>query len=155
MVKIIKITQTTAEGPFTRTFRQQDYGQDYTDAKLRELYGKLISLYSQAASDLYAKQFEFMHKHEKRVEKYLAQVKAGLITQEDFDAWMRGQLFQERAWALKRGQLAREMTSIDQQAVKLVNEGTLDVFAENANYMGFMIDQQTGTPRSMQVLTYL
>lgn len=145
MLKIVTVkVWLPGEGTFTRTYEKGDYGARYADEKLQEITRRLRTIYQQAADDLFAKQGEWIEKHQKRVEKYQRMVDAGEITQQDFEAWMRGQLFQERAWALKRGQLAREMVDIDKQAQAIVNGGKMDVFAENANYMGFKIDQQTG-----------
>jgi hypothetical protein len=124
--------------------RKPDIGEKFTEKKLTDLDTKLRNVYQAAASDLYAKQTSWLYAHEKRVEKYRAQLEAGLITKEDYDAWMRGQMFQKQAWALKRGQLARTMAEADKRALEMINEGKLEVFAENANYMGFLIDEQTG-----------
>ena len=144
MPKKLTITHTTAEGPFKREWVIHDHGEDYTERKLRELNQKLRIIYSQARDDLYLKQMEWAHGHEKRVEKYLRMVEAGELTKQDYQAWMQGQLFQQRAWALKRGQLARLMTDVDAQALRLMNHERLDVFAENANWMHYKIEQDTG-----------
>lgn len=144
MPKKITFTSISREKiSFSRSWEKPDPASDMTDRRLRELTTRLRVVYQQAASDLYAKQADFIEKHAKRVAKYQAEVDAGLLSQADFDAWMQGQLFQERAWALKRGQLAREMASVDQQAMRMINDGKIDVFCENANYMGFRLDQQT------------
>ena len=139
---------TVSRDGWARSWINQDPAADYTERRYRELTGRLNIVYQNAADDLFMKQASWKAAHEKRVEKYQAQVAAGLLTQDDFNAWMQGQLFQERAWTLKRGQLARAMVDVDKQALALVNDGKLDVFAENANYMGFKIDSDTGAAAS-------
>ena len=79
-----------------------------------------------------------------RAERYQRDVEAGVLSKEDYAAWMRGQVFQSEAWAHKRGQLARLMADVDAQAQRMVNEGKLEVFAENANFMNFKIERETG-----------
>ena len=123
---------------------QPDAMAAYTDAQYDELAWRLRTIYQAAADDLRRRAFEWQHAHEARVLKYRAEVDAGLLSERDFQAWMQGQLFQERAWALKRGQLARMMVDVDRQAMQMINDGKIDVFCENANWMGFRIDQQTG-----------
>ena len=144
MPKKLTITRTDAEGPWTRKWTKPVYGEDYTDQRLRELTRQLRVIYQQAADDLFAKQTEFLEKHEKRVERYRREVEAGLLTEKDFQAWMRGQIYQSEQWAYKRGQLARLMADVDQQAMRLLNTGKLDVFAENANWTAYKIEQGTG-----------
>lgn len=148
MKRVVTIKHTFLGVTTTHTrvheIKPPDEGAALTDKRLKDLITRLHVAYQEAADDLYAKQTSWLHAHEKRVEKYRAQVEAGLITQADFDAWMQGQLFQERAWRLKRGQLAREMVNVDKQAMRMINDGKIDVFAENANWMGFEIDQDTG-----------
>lgn len=132
------------EGTFTRTYIQQDRGQDYAEQRFRELSSRLRVIYAQAASDLYSKQADFLHSHEKRAEKYWQMVQAGELSMQDYQAWMRGQVYQSEQWAYKRGQLARLITDIDQQAMRLLNQERLDVFAENANWAAYKIEQSTG-----------
>lgn len=145
MAKRLTITRVDSDNSvFKRTWEKPVYGERYTDDKLRDLSTKLHIVYQQAASDLYAKQADWIHAHEKRVEKYSAEVEAGLLSKKDFEAWMRGQLFQEKAWELKRGQLARLMADADAQAMAMINRGKLEVFAENANWMNYKIEQDTG-----------
>lgn len=124
--------------------RKPDPAEAETDRALVSLDSKLRTVYRNAANDLFMKQASWQEAHIKRVEKYQRQVEAGLITQQDYDAWMQGQLFQEQAWALKRGQLARTMVEADKRAMEMINEGKLEVFAENANYMLFGVEQNTG-----------
>lgn len=144
MPKKLTITHTTAEGPWKREWIIADKGEEYAEKKYRELAYQLRIIYRQAADDLFAKQMDFAERHQKRVERYRREVEAGLLTEQDFQAWMRGQIFQQKAWELKRGQLARLMADIDQQAMRLVNREALDVFAENANWMHYKIEQDTG-----------
>lgn len=121
-----------------------DPAQSYTERRLAELQNRLLSLYSTAATDLDYKLTEFLHKHQTRYDMYKAQLDAGLITQADFDAWLRGQYFQQRTWELRRGQIARALQDVDRQALDLINDSRLDVFAENANWMLYKIDQSMG-----------
>lgn len=116
----------------------------FADREYADVSRRLRLFYHNASVDLKNKQWDFWQRHEKRVEKHRAEADAGLMSEADYQAWMRAQVFQGREWALKRGQLARTMVDADKQALEIVNRGKINIFAENANYMGFRLDQQTG-----------
>lgn len=143
-----KVTFTVSDKGtvFTRAWTDgtPDEGAIFTERAYNDMASRLRVVYQSAADDLLMKQTSWLQAHEKRVAKYRAMVEAGMLSEEDYQAWMQGQLFQERAWALKRGQLARTMVDIDQQAIQMINDGKIDVFCENANFIGFTIEQQTG-----------
>lgn len=139
-----KFTPANGEPEWTRTVARPSPPQDEAEKRLRSLNTRLSILYQQAIDDLYAKQADWVEKHQKRVERYRREVNAGLLSQRDFDAWMQGQLFQERQWELKRGQLARLMQDVDRQALRLLNGETLEIFGDNADWMNYKIEQTTG-----------
>ena len=79
-----------------------DIGEKYTDAALEGLRRRLREVYSDAQRDVAMKLSSFEHAHRERVKKHLAEVREGKITQEDFKAWMRGQVFQREQWQKKQ-----------------------------------------------------
>lgn len=121
---------------------------DETEQMIRDTIGRLKDVYREARNDLYVKLMEFEDAHAKRVAKYRQMVEAGELTEEDYQAWMKGQIFQLRAWKLKIGQLQRTMTDVDKRAQEIINTGKLDVFAENANYMTYQIERDLGATTS-------
>lgn len=142
--KITLTVQKPGEGNFTRVFTKPDHGQAYADARYAELRRHLLVVYQQAADDLYAKQMDFLEKHQKRYERYWQMVQSGELSEDDFRAWLRGQVYQSEQWAYKRGQLARLIADIDQQVMQLINREKIDIFAENANWSAYKIEQTTG-----------
>lgn len=150
-VKIVTIRHTTEKGSTVDVYKgpvksdkPQPWALRNTEEKYQTLEQRLRRFYREAQQDLMMKQMDFLQRHEKRVEKYSRQVEAGLLTKQDFQAWMRGQLFQERQWELKRGQLARMMVNVDKTAMAMVNEGKMEIFADNADHMLFRIEQDAG-----------
>lgn len=141
-VRLVKKVTITHDGA-SRAF-ERDLAQEYADARLREVSNRLHGVYQEAARDMRMKLTSWEHAHEARVLKYRAQVETGEITEADFRAWMQGQLFQERAWKLKQEQLARSMVDVDRQAMRMINDGRIDVFAEAANYLGYQIESGGG-----------
>lgn len=145
-IKRITIKHTTERGATIHTFTEPaaPWAVRNTDEKLRTLESRVRQIFYRARDDLVMKQMEFLEKHQKRVERRQAEVAAGLLSQNDFNAWMRGQIFQSRQWELKRGQLARMLRDLDQKAVALINEGRMEIFADNADHMLFQIERGRG-----------
>lgn len=117
-----------------------DLGQRYTEAQVELLTERLREAYDEAVKDLQMKATSWAHAHEARVRKYRRQVESGEITQADFDAWMRGQIFQERAWKERQQQMIQSMIHADEIAVGMLNDGMPDIFAEGANFMGYEME---------------
>lgn len=121
-----------------------DYGQKATDAEFRRLRAKISDIYEQAHKEIVQKGREFAQAHAKREAKLRQDVAYGKMTQEDFDAWMRGQVFQGEQWAKKKQQMADTLYHADQVAQQMVNDSRFSVFAENANYMEYSLERDTG-----------
>lgn len=157
-IKQVTITITTDKGTTVDVYRHEvkkppeSWALKNTEQRFEELQTRLRRVFREARDDLWMKQQDFLQAHEKRVEKYQAQVRAGLLSEKDFKAWMRGQLFQERQWELKRGQLARLMVDTDKLAMDMVNRAKLDVFADNADHMLFKIERGRGVETSFGLL---
>lgn len=131
-------------GTYKPNPKPRDWGERYTDDQAAIMARKLKKVYAEAAEDLKAKSESFRAAHEQRVKKYRAQVAAGQITEEDYRAWMRGQVFQGEQWRKKREQLARHMADVDAQAMRMINDGKTAVFAESANYLAYRLENQAG-----------
>lgn len=124
--------------------RRMDAGERATEAEYLLISRRLRGFYGEAQMDLRMKLSSWQHAHEARVEKYRAEVAAGKITEDDFKAWMKGQLFQEEAWKQKQQQLAFSMLHVDEQAQRIVNDGKIRVFGENANYIAWRTEKKAG-----------
>ena len=121
-----------------------DYGQKATEAEYRRLRAKIDDVYKQAYKEVQQKGLDFAQAHAKREAKLRQDVADGKMTQEDFDAWMRGQVFQGEQWAKKKQQMADTLYHADQVAQEMVNDSRYSVFAENANYIGYSLEHDAG-----------
>lgn len=122
----------------------RDEGRRFAQQKYAETVKQLRAMYKEAGDDLRMKLASWEHAHEARVKKYRAQLRAGEITQADYEAWMRGQIFQREAWKKKQAQIAELMTDADAEALRLINDGKIEVFAENATFLGYQLEQEGG-----------
>lgn len=121
-----------------------DYGQKATDAEFRRLRAKINDIYKQAYKEIEQKGREFAQAHARREAQMRQMVADGKMTQADFDAWMRGQVFQGEQWQKKKQQMADTLYHADQVAQEMVNDSRFNVFAANANYMGYALEHDAG-----------
>ena len=117
-----------------------DYGTRHTDLAVKRAEWRLSRVYHQAEKDINEKLKAWQKRHERREAMYRKQLAEGKITQADFDAWMRGQVFQGKQWQARKEEIQQTLLNADNAAAKIVNEGKLGVFATNANYVGYGLE---------------
>ena len=80
-----------------------DLGAKYTDDQIIQMEKQLKSVYNQAYKDILQKQKDFNKKYEEKEAKYKEKVAKGQMSQEEFDSWKKGQVFQGEQWQKKEG----------------------------------------------------
>ena len=118
-----------------------DYGTRQTDLAVKRAEWRLSRVYRQAQRDIDEKLKDWQKRHEEREAKYRQQLADGKITQADFDAWMRGQVFQDKQWQARKAEIDRILLNADREAQRIVNEGKIGVFADNANYIVYDLER--------------
>ena len=118
-----------------------DYGAQYADRELLMLQKKIKRIYAEAQGDIEAKLDDFNRKYKVKEAIHLKEVANGTMTQEEFDRWKKGQVFQGKQWKAKKEQIADTLYNANSEAVKIINGGTISVFAENANYAAYMLEK--------------
>lgn len=121
-----------------------DYGASYTDAELKKLEKKISVVYKQAEADIKKKMKDFNAKYKVKEAKHLKDLADGKITQEQFDSWKKGQVFQGQQWQAKKDQLADTLLHANETATKIMNGQMIDVFAVNANFMSYSLEHAAG-----------
>lgn len=122
---------------------RSDYGTEQTDRAVKRVERRLSSVYRQAQRDIDDKLKDWQERHKKRDARYRQMVAAGKMSKEDYRAWVRGQVFQEKQWQARRDQIDNILLNADRAAQNIVNEGKLGVFAANANYMGYALERDS------------
>ena len=118
-----------------------DYGTAKTDEAVRRTERRLRRVYKEAQRDIAEKLKAWQEAHRAREAKYRKMVADGKMSQKDFDAWMRGQVFQGKQWAARKKEIDEVLLNADKAAAKIVNEGKIGVFTDNANYIGYDLEQ--------------
>lgn len=118
-----------------------DIGEKATEREYKRLRAKIRDVYQQAYEEIYQKNLDFVRRHEQKERQYRQMVAEGRISQADFDAWMRGQVFQGRMWEAQRKQMQETLYHADEIALQMVNDSRYSVFADNANYIGYTLEK--------------
>lgn len=121
-----------------------DYAANQTDKEIAKLGRKIAKLYREAQKDIEAKTKDFWERHEVKNVKYQEQLKEGKITEDDYQSWLRGQVFQGKQWTAKREQIEQILTDTNKQAINIINGGRIDVFATNSNWQAYRIEHEIG-----------
>ena len=142
-----KIMQMAAQGAKFKDVQASvglDPGTLATEAAANALEIELRDVYAQAAKEMQAKLDQFSDELTRKMNEKRAALDAGNITQEEYDAWVKGQLMQQKIMQQKVDVLATTMTDANKKAMGMVNGETYGVFAENANYQAYQLTKDTG-----------
>lgn len=121
-----------------------DLGTTFTDTEVAKLEKELKAVYNKAYKDILQKQKDFNEKYKAKEEKKLKQVASGQMTQEEFDHWKKGQVFQGKQWENKKKQILDTIYNTNEIATGIVNGKTHNVFTFNANYTAYNLEHGVG-----------
>ena len=117
-----------------------DYGSSYADQRLKILEIKLKRVYTQAEKELEEKLEQFYEKKKKKNTLLLKKLKDGDITPQQYKDWLAGQAFMEQQWKNKVDQSTALLLNANQEALAIIRGEQLNVFAENANYQAYQLE---------------
>lgn len=118
-----------------------DEGVKYSDDELAALIARLTQIYSEAAVDLERKFQRYMADFARKDAQKIQDRDAGLITDEEYKRWRLGQVLIGKRWREMADTLAADLVKVDQFAMAIVSDTSLDVFAVNHNYGTFEVEQ--------------
>ena len=118
-----------------------DPAHDATDEEIRRLSKRLHAAYSRAYREMAEKAKADLESQAEADREMAAKVKAGEMTADQLSAWRRGRAADATWYAQMVNQLARQMAECDRQAAAIVNGASPAVYAENANYGAFQVEE--------------
>lgn len=121
-----------------------DHIDRFTAAQEKAYAKEIRDIYAQAAREVREKVEAFMAKHRARADELLQQVKDGRITMGDYQAWMRGQVFQGKRWEQRLRDITQVYVHADEKARAILNGTQRTVFTEAANYAAYEISRDVG-----------
>ena len=119
-----------------------DYGSRIADKAIDQTAKQLREIYKKAADDLRKKMADFQTRHAAKQKELFARLEKGEITKAEYDSWMRGQVFIGKQWKQKLDQATKIMGDANREAVLLISQNRLNVFAENYNFAAYQLEQQ-------------
>lgn len=128
-----------------------DYGSNVTDVRIYELEKRVREVYTQAEHDISRKLDDFIAAYKTKEAVHLKDVAEGRWTQEQFDNWVKGQVFQEQQWKSKRDQILSTLSDANGVAARMMNGYRNDVFAFNANYQAYQLEHGAGVNFGFQL----
>lgn len=121
-----------------------DYAARATDEAIRSLERRIRDIYSEAQRDIEKKTHDFWERHRAKDAMYRQQVEDGKITEADYQAWLRGQVFQGKQWDAKMEQIEQTLVNANRQALNIVNGERVQVFTTNSNWQAYQIEKTAG-----------
>lgn len=114
------------------------------DKQVQVIEAQITTVFNQAQEEIEQKINDFNKRHKVKNDIYLAKLKKGEISEEDYNAWYAGQLFQGQQWNAKRDQICGILHDANTQATKIVNGGTISAFAKGANWTAYKMEHGEG-----------
>ena len=124
--------------------READYGHTETDKLLNEVENRISSTFMQAEMEMQKKLADWYADFEKEDKEKAERVSKGKLTQEEYIKWRQEQMRKGRRMEVLADRLTQDFTNADKKAMEIVNGSTADVFALNANYAAYTIEDLTG-----------
>jgi len=106
-----------------------------------DLQGRLQRSYVRAINDIERKLKAHLERYEAAEKRWRDRIAKGEATEEDFRVWRMGQEFTGKRWRDMRDQIVADLYRVNQQSVNAVNKERTNVFADNANYEMYELDQ--------------
>ena len=121
-----------------------DRGHELTDEMLFDLESRIKREYARAARDTKLKLEKYLDKIEDGRKEQLDLLKAGKITQKEYNDWVfRHTMIGER-WDAMRNTLAKDMHNANVIATNMIKDEMPDVYALNMNYGTYNIEHSGG-----------
>lgn len=117
-----------------------DEAHEWTDEQIAKLARKFEKTYSQAAEEMGKKLKTFMADYEEKNAEWKERVKRGDATQDEYKEWLGLQSIDSTFIRNMADTLARDATDADRLARAYVNDEIPAVYAENANYAAYSIE---------------
>jgi len=121
-----------------------DYGSIVADRAAQSVARQLKPIYKTAQQELQQKLEDFESRHAAKDKQMQQKLADGRITREEYQDWLRGQVFIRKQWNDKISQVNQVILHANQEAARIVHENKLNVFIENYNFNAFVGEQIVG-----------
>ena len=117
-----------------------DAGQEETEKLLEQIEKDVIDFYSVAKDDIEKKFNDFNRKFNTKDKIKRKQLKAGEITQEEYNKWRQGQLMAGNRWKQQLDVISTDLTNAHNIARSMVNGYMPEMYAIGHNFGTYQIE---------------
>lgn len=125
-----------------------DYGHEETDKRLEALEKRVAAVYKQASEEMKQKLAQWYKDFERLDKQKAALVDAGKLPKADYLAWRKGKMVESGRLKALVDTLTADYVNSDKIAMQIVRGDLTDVYALNANYAAYKIEQDAGVDLS-------
>lgn len=121
-----------------------DWAHEWTDKQIDALKRKFEDTYRQAEREMRQKLEEHMAEYDRLNKEWKKALKAGSVTKQQYDEWLRVQSMRQEYMVGMVDTLAADATRADVLARDYINDALPAVYAENANYGAYQVESGIG-----------
>lgn len=125
-----------------------DYAHELTDKQLEELEKRVAEVYRQASEEMKQKLEKWYKDFERLDKQKAALVEAGKLEKAEYLAWRKGKMADSGRLKALVDTLTKDFVNSDKIAMQIVRGDLTDVYALNANYAAYKIEQDAGVDLS-------
>lgn len=126
-----------------------DYAHELTDKQLEELEKRVAEVYRQASEEMKQKLEKWYKDFERLDKQKAALVEAGKLEKAEYLAWRKGKMADSGRLKALVDTLTKDFVNSDKIAMQIVRGDLTDVYALNANYAAYKIEQNAGVDLSL------
>lgn len=120
-----------------------DPGHRAADKKIAQMDKEVSKVYSRASEEMSQKLEKYLDRFREADERMKKNVADGLMSEDDYKTWRKGQLMQAERWTHMRDELAADASNSVDIARSVVQGHMPEVYAENFNYGTYEIEHGT------------
>lgn len=121
-----------------------DRAHEWTDEQIDRLNRRLAREYSQAAMEMRTKLNSYLEDYEYANQSWKDAVRSGDATREEYRKWLASQASKRRYVVDMTDMLANDAFNTSQRAFEIINDTIPQVYAENANWAAYSIENGIG-----------
>lgn len=125
-----------------------DYGHKYADDELKALEKRISKEYETAEKEVREKLFKYLQDFKRKDAEKKAQVKAGLMSEKEYNNWRVNQMIIGKRWENMRNVLAQDFHNTNNIAKEMIKEHSYDIYALNHNFGTYEVEMSSGIDTS-------
>lgn len=120
----------------------KDYGAEFAEETIEEVEKRLRKIYKSVSKEMEEKANVFLKKYKEQIEEMQSKYARGDITKKELNRWTKNKLLRLDQIQQSAKSLAEDMYAINKDVNDWINEESVGVFMENANFAAYDMENQ-------------